>query len=175
MKNAFRTNAVVVAITDEQMQQLQSSEGAYAELLMPHLVTLTQDERLHLPKIGTGNIDFTGVALDYGQAHPELVPPYVDIGIARSNLALFNALRALQQQRAVTDRAIEDTMIQCGSVAYGGGLGFYETAKAAARKGLLGAIAIVQDLAARLPTRASRSRGTSKSGNGSPGNGDSGA
>jgi hypothetical protein len=175
MKTAIRTNVTVIAITDEEMRQLQSTESAYADQLMPHLVTLTQDERLHLPKIGTGNIDFTGVALDYGQAHPDLVPSYVDIGVARSNLDLFNALRTLQQQRAVTDRVIEDTMMQCGSVAYTGGLGFYETTQAAARKGVLGAIAISQDLAARLPTRASRGRGGPKPGDGGGDDGGTGA
>ena len=164
MKKAFRPSFTVVAITGEQLQQLQSTEGAYADLLMPSLVTLTQDERLHMAKIGTANIDFTAVALDYGQAHPELVPPYEDMQVAASNLALYNALRVLQQQRAVLDRAIEDTMMQCGSVALAGGRGFYDGAKAAAKKGVLGAIKIVQDLAARLPTRASRSRAAPKPG-----------
>ena len=87
-----------------------------------------------------------------------MVPPYEDMQVAADNLALYNALRALQQQRAVLDRAIEDTMIQCGAVALAGGRGFYDGAKAAARKGVLGAVKIVQDLAALLPTRASRRR-----------------
>jgi hypothetical protein len=158
MKKAFRANATVIAITDEEMQELQSSETAYADKLMPYLRTLSPDERLRLAKIGTANIDFTGVAIDYGRARPELVPPYADMEEAAANLALYNALRTLQQQRAATDRAIEDTMMQCGSAAYGGGLGVYDMSKAGAKKGLFGAVAIAQDLGARLPTRASRNR-----------------
>lgn len=158
MKNAFRANQTIVAITGDQMQQLQTTESSYAELLMPHLVTLSPDERMRLPKFGTGNIDFTGVAIDYGQARPELVPPYADMEDAAANLALYNALRTLQQQRAVTDRAIQDTMMQCGSAAYGDGLGVYDMSKAGAKKGLLGAVAIAQELGARLPTLAQRSR-----------------
>ena len=171
MKTAFRTNTTVVAITGEQMQQLQSTETAYSVQLMPHLVTLTLNERLHMPKIGTGNFDFTGVAIDYGQANPELVPPYADMEVAASNLALYNALRTLQQQRAVVNRAIEDAMMQCGSVAYAGGLGVYDMSKTGAKKGVPGAAAIAQDLAARLPTRASRGRGKPKSDKGGSGNG----
>jgi len=158
MKTAIRANAIVIAITNEELQELQASESAYAEKLMPHLVTLSPDERMRLPKFGTGNIDFTSVAIDYGQARPELVPPYADMEEAAANLALYNALRTLQQQRAVTDRAIEDTMMQCGSAAYGDGLGVYDMSKAGAKKGLLGAIAVAQDLGGRLPTRGSRNR-----------------
>jgi len=167
MKKTARTTSTAAGLSDDDIQKLQATESAYAEQLMPHLVTLTPDGRLHLPKIGTGNIDFTGVAIGYGRSHPELVPPYTDIAAAEDNLALFNALRTLQQQRAVVDRAIEDTMMQCGSIAYAGGLGVYDMAKAGGKNGVLGAIAIARDLAARLPTRASRGRSTPKPAGGS--------
>jgi hypothetical protein len=162
MKKTVQAKLAAAGITDDEIQKLQATESAYAEQLMPHLLTLTPDARVHLPKIGASNIDFTRVAIDYGRAHPELVPPYTDIEAAASNLALFETLRTLQQQRAVVDRAIEDTMMQCGSAAYAAGLGVYDMAKSGGKRGLLGAVRIAQDLGARLPTRGSRSRAAPK-------------
>ena len=162
MKKAFRTNEIVSAITDEQMQQIESAETAYENLVMPFLGTLTKDERLHMAKIGTGNIDFTTLSIAYGQANRDLVPSFLDIDAAAAKLALFKRLQALQQQRAAIDRAIADTMMECGSFAYTGGLAFYESAQAAADRGQLGAIAIVEDLAPRLPVHAARLRKAAK-------------
>lgn len=118
--------------------------------LLPFLVSLTNAERIRLPKMADGTTPFVGKALSYAESTPALVPPYLDVVELKQDFALAQALGDVLRTLGQLTQSVQDTQTAVGSEAYAAALTFYQTTKQAAKMGAPGANAIYQDLKGRF-------------------------
>ena len=114
---------------------LQAVQGAIQTLTMvlaPHLISLSNETRRELPKMGDKSLAFVRKAREYATNNPELVPAFLNLQMFEADLrgvdTLNNLLRTLQP------------------------LVFYRNVKAAALAGQPNAKTIADDLSMRFPT-----------------------
>lgn len=131
---------------------LASIQTKIAEIraLLPFLVSLTNAERVRLPKMADGTTPFVSKALSYAESTPSLVPPYLDVPELKQDFALAQTLGDLLRTLGQLTQSVQDTQMAVGSEAYAAALTFYQTTKQAAKVGVPGADAIYQDLKARF-------------------------
>jgi hypothetical protein len=133
---------------------LEAIKAAIATLkakLLPHLVTLTTQERKELPKMGDKTSAFVQKALEYSQQYPDLVPNYLDLEAFAIDVQAVFQLRELAQGLVPLTDALEDSLMLSGSEAYQAALVFYHNAKNAAKVKTPNATTIYDDLSIRFP------------------------
>lgn len=120
---------------------------------LPFLITLTDEERQGLSKLGDRTVDFDEKCALGMASHPELIPGYVivaellkDRALRTVLLEIFGLLNDLHQQ-------VEDTLTELGHEIYVDDLSFYSAVREAARRGLPGAENLLDELASRFPGR----------------------
>jgi hypothetical protein len=136
---------------------LQAVQGAIQTLTMvlaPHLISLSNETRRELPKMGDKSLAFVRKAREYATNNPELVPAFLNLQMFDADLrgvdTLNNLLRTLQP---LVDN-LEDSLVLSGSEAYQAALVFYRSVKAAALSGQPNAKTIADDLSMRFPAGA---------------------
>lgn len=118
--------------------------------LLPFLINLTEEERQTLPKMGDKTLSFVQKALQYAQANPSLVPPYVNITELKKDLQLSEDLTSVLQPITQLQEALDDTTMAAGSESYIAALAFYGSVKQAAKLNVPGTQAIYNDLKSRF-------------------------
>lgn len=141
-------NISAVMVTADQASITTKSNEIRA--FFQTLVNLTADERRSLPKMSTGNEPFVTKALEYAEANPTLVPPFLNVPEWRKDYNYRNALRQILQVLRPLVESIDDTELAAGSEAYTAGLKFYESVQMAAEMNVAGASTIAEDLGARF-------------------------
>lgn len=121
--------------------------------LMPFLVNLTPDDILSMPKMGDKSLSFVEKSLDYAEANPNLVPPYLDVAELKKDLGLVKQLSPIYNLLSQLASAMAGTYIAVGSEAYVESLSFYNSVRDAAKRNVPGAKAIYDDLQKRFPGR----------------------
>ena len=86
--------------------------------LPPVLVNLTAEERRALPKMSDGSEPFVTKALEYAEANPTLVPPFLSVTEWRKDYNYRQALRQVLQVIQPVVESIGDTELAVGSEAY---------------------------------------------------------
>ena len=119
--------------------------------LMPFLINLTDDEKKSIPKMGDKSVSFVEKSLDYAEANPKLVPPYLDPGELQKDVDLVKQLDPVFNSLNQLFSALDSTCTAVGSEAYVESLSFYNSARDAAKRNVPGAKAIYDDLQARFP------------------------
>jgi hypothetical protein len=124
---------------------------------LPFLISLTNDERRTLPKLGDNRLALDEDAYTLMQNHPDFVPGYLD----QEELAKDRALRSQVDRIRVALEAlhndIEGTEMLIGSEMLMAYLAFYSNAQQAAKRGAAGGQAVVNTLGkyfARSPKAA---------------------
>ncbi len=140
---------ISAALDAAAVSQLQTKIGEIRALL-PFLISLTNAERIRLPKMADGTTPFVSKALSYAETTPALVPPYLDVAELNRDFALAQALGEVLRAVGQLTQSVQDTQTAVGSEAYAAALAFYQTTKQAAKRGVPGADAIYQDLKARF-------------------------
>jgi hypothetical protein len=148
-ENLFELN---IAAAD--LQAVQGAIQTLTTVLAPHLISLSNETRRELPKMGDKSLAFVRKAREYATNNPELVPAFLNLPMFDADLrgvdTLNNLLRTLQP---LVDN-LEDSLVLSGSEAYQAALVFYRSVKAAALSGQPNAKTIADDLSARFPTGA---------------------
>lgn len=150
MSNGNQISISIPAEVVEQVKQLYSQANA---LMAPYLVSLTNDQKAGLPKMGEKSIPFVTKAAEYLAIPATPTPPYIDPAELKIDLSAYETLRQIRQVVAPTAEMIDDTMLLCGSEAYIAVLAFYNYLKGATKMGVPGAKTIYEDLSARFPGR----------------------
>jgi hypothetical protein len=119
--------------------------------LLPFLINLTNDEKKALPKMGEKSVSFVEKSLDYAQANPKLVPPYLDPAELQKDVGLVKQLNPIYELLNQLYDALDGTYTAVGSEAYVESLSFYNTVRDASKRNVPGAGAIYDDLQARFP------------------------
>jgi hypothetical protein len=119
--------------------------------LLPFLINLTPDERQTLPKLGDKTLAFDEKSASYMEAHPKLVPGFVEIAELEKDRALRNPLNDIARELDSLTSAVDDTATLVGHEIYMAELAFYQNVRQAAKRGASGAQAIYDDLKDRFP------------------------
>ncbi len=148
-----QSNLVSFNIPEADLAEIKAAINVLTTKLMPHLKTLSPDERHDLPKMGDKTVSFVQKAMEYCQQNPDLVPPFLNVPELSKDVETVVLLRSIFQPLSQIYDGLSDTMILSGSEAYSGSLMFYNSAKSAMKSKVQKAETIYNDLQARFPGR----------------------
>lgn len=143
----------IVTITDAELQDINSGIAAIKQLIDPHVIELTDAEKLSLPKMGDAHSTFVMKALTYAQQNPALTPNYIDANELKSEADVHQRIWSIYQPLKQICDKLNNTMTFAGSDAYVGALSFYSSVKDAAKRGVPGAQSILDDLGKHFNTK----------------------
>jgi hypothetical protein len=102
---------------------------------MPFLISLTDDERAHLPHIGDKSGEVLTQTLNFVTQFPEALPATFNIAEFKKDGALFNPLETVAMASADNNQLIQDTRLALRSDLLMGILDVYAYSKANNRTG----------------------------------------
>lgn len=71
---------ISVNIPEADLMDIKSAVNTLQAKLLPHLKTLSTQERIELPKMGDKTVAFVRKAYEYGRQNKDLVPSFLDRG-----------------------------------------------------------------------------------------------
>jgi hypothetical protein len=92
-----QTNQVSFSISEADMAEIKTAIQTLQTKLMPHLKTLSPDDRMELPKMGNKTFSFVQKAFEHCQQNPDLVPQFLDVNEYATDLQGFQTARSLYQ------------------------------------------------------------------------------
>ncbi len=145
-------NKVSLEVTDEAiskgLENLREIEQRFAGL-----VSLLNDDRHNLTKMGDKSVAFVNKALQHALANPTVVPGYLSLEEFKKDVgAISSLIRLVKPMRQLLER-LDDTMMCAGSEAMNAALVFYSAVKTAARNNEPGMKTVYEDLRYRYPGR----------------------
>lgn len=146
------TNNISIVINQEAKANIQAAIETILGNL-PKLVTLTNEERMELPKMGDKTVSFVNKSLEYARQNPTIVPQYFDIAEFAKDVDSVNVIFQILTPLKKLTEELDDTMLLAGSEAYMASLVFYTALKGAIGAGQTGLKHIYDDLSARFPGR----------------------
>jgi hypothetical protein len=142
----IQENRISVKIPDVDLKAIKAAIQVLQDKLMPHLVTLSVDERHTLLKMGDKNIAFVSKCKEYIEQNPTLAPQYINVEEMKIDLAAVETLRSLLNPVSQISSALDDSIMLSGSEAMVPALSFYHNIKGAARVNVAGAKNILEEL-----------------------------
>jgi hypothetical protein len=109
-------------------------------------IKLSDAEQQTIPKLSDGRLPFVQKSLSYGASTPVIVSPYTDLKGLDIDVKLFDTLGPVARELSSLTEMIVDTRTAAGSDAYSAALIIYKSAQGAAKSGVPGTQAIVDDL-----------------------------
>lgn len=156
-------NRLDITFSETDMADINAALATLNEKLAPHLISLSSEDRMVLPKLGDKTRAFVDKAREYAQQYPELVPKFVDMTDFDTDLAATDSLSGILRRIQPLTRNLEDSHLLSGSEAYQAALIYYRSVKMAAESGIPNASAIYTDLAQRFErTSSSRTAASSE-------------
>lgn len=150
MPNTNSTDTpIVVSITASEKQAILDKIAELAALL-PWTIGLSDLERKGMLKLGDKSLGFDQKVVSYMENRPDLVPGYVDMTILEQNRGARQDVGDITRLVGDLWQRLSDTGMKLGSQVYKPELAFYNSAQEAAKHGVNGAQAIVDDLKARF-------------------------
>lgn len=146
-----QADAIAVSIPESDLAAIRASIDTLKVKLLPHLKTLSPQERRELPKMGDRTVAFVQKALEYCRQNRDLVPNYLDLDAMSLDTGAVQTLRELAQGLGPIADALDDSLTLSGSEAYQGALVFYSNVKNAAKVKTPKAASIYEDLSSRFP------------------------
>jgi len=147
--NSSTDTPIVVNITPAQKTAILAKAGELAALLT-FTIGLSDDERKSIYKMGDKSVGFDEKVASYMTSRPELVPAYVDTAALAQNRAARVDVGDILWVVGDLWQRLSDTQLKLGSQVFKPELAFYHSAQEAAKHGVNGAQAIVDDLKARF-------------------------
>jgi len=143
-------NKISASLSAQDMTDIMAAFATIKDKL-PFLRNLTKDERRSLPTVGTergGMMETFDLEMDL---HPDLIPAYVDVPELNIDRALFSQLETIKVCAREICEGVEDTQQVVGSDIYLAYLSFYNSVKQAAKRAIVGADSIYQNLRRFFP------------------------
>lgn len=107
--------------------------------LIPFAVNLTPEEKQSLPSIGVERAGMIDAFLEEMQAHPELIPSYVNLSETIKDIALFRNVTPLFSASSGLCERFSDVLKALGADILGNFLPFYANVREARRRNVPGA------------------------------------
>lgn len=158
-------NRISATLSDQDVTDIQAAIATIRQK-MPFLLSLSDEERHDLPKLGDRTVAFHDKVGGYMESDPAFTPAYLD----PAERAKDEALR-LQLAKVVPDlqnlaRQSEDTVMELGRELLQGDLAYYNNVRQAVRQGAPNAQTIYNDLKTRFPGRGGAGGSNAGSGGG---------
>ncbi|MBL9114228.1 MAG: hypothetical protein JNJ83_04425 [Verrucomicrobiaceae bacterium] len=138
-------NKISATLSAQDMTDILAA-FATVKAKMPFLINLSLEEKRRMPTISTergGMVDTFTMEMD---AHPDLIPGFLDLPELVMDKALFLQLDELRAKAEELCEGIKDTQQAVGSDMYLAYLSFYNSVKQAVKRSVVGADAIFQNL-----------------------------
>ncbi len=143
-------NRISAQLTDTLVNEVIADIQAIRNKLA-FLVNLSAQDRRELGRMGERSIGFDEKCANYMQAHPEFIPPFIDLSeLARDRALRAQLLRIAPHSTRLAD-AIDDAVLLTNSDIMGADLSYYQSVRAAGKRGIANAQAIYDDLRTRFP------------------------
>lgn len=152
-------NLVSIKISQEDQDKVSKAISDLNDVLKPLLVSLSNDQRREIPKMGDGTEPFVEKVIDYAQSNPEFAPAYLDVAEASVDFDAVKALNSFYRPLEQIHQQLSDSIMLSGSEAYVAALAYYNSVKIATRMNVAGAKVIYEDLRQRFSK--SNNRGAS--------------
>ncbi|WP_051312851.1 hypothetical protein [Sporocytophaga myxococcoides] len=115
---------VSAAITAEELQSVISFIQQ-AEAILPFLISLSNEERHQLPKLGSKSVDFVNDSSETVKAFPNIMPPTFDKMEFVKDSDLVKALITIKMVLDSFHQKVDDTLMEVGSEAFSKALEVY--------------------------------------------------
>ncbi len=147
----MQQNLISATLSDTVVAEVENHLKAINILLGGVLQNLEAKDRQAMAKMGDKTLAFVQKALQYAGQDAAMLPSYINLPEATTDLALTRQLESILKLMAPLCQSMQDTAMMAGSDCYLAGLGIYGHIKAAAANNVHGATSIAQDLSARFP------------------------
>ncbi len=137
--------AIPADVTIQVVEKLKEINA----LLSPYCVTLTNQQRKEISKMGDGTLAFVQKAFEFAQAQPEFLPSYVDIEQWRIDMMDVDSVRKIDSVLVKVDEQVSDTRVQAGHEALEAALAYYHTVTRATTDGIAGAKPVHEEMKRR--------------------------
>jgi hypothetical protein len=124
---------ISATVTDANIQTIKDAIAAI-EAVLPFLLTLTDEERKALFKVGPERLSFVQNAGQAAQDNPNILPQTFDTAGFESAVALFTTLTEINTLIKQLSSKIDDTRMDVGVQAMDGASDVYSYVKTAAAK-----------------------------------------
>lgn len=138
-------NKVSAAISAQDMTDIMAA-FATIKAKLPFLINLSPEEKRRMPNIGTERGGMVDTFTNEMDLHPDLIPTFVDTAELAKDTALILQLETIRSCANELCEGINDTHQAVGSDMYLAYLSFYNNVKQAAKRAVVGADAIYQNL-----------------------------
>jgi hypothetical protein len=138
---------------EEQRGAWHAKADELRALLAPYLISLTDEERSSLFKLGDARLAFDAKSDDYIHARPDLVPASIDVTEYDKDGAAWGAIQRMIAKVSTVVGELTDTAMRIGSDRLDTDLQFYASLGFSTRIGAPGAQDIHDDLKTTYPGR----------------------
>ena len=138
-------NKISASISAQDMTDIMAA-FATIKAKLPFLINLTPAEKRRMPNISTERGGMVDTFTTEMGLHADLIPTYVDMTELQKDTALITQLEVIRACANELCEGINDTHQAVGSDMYLAYLSFYNNVKQAAKRAIVGADAIYQNL-----------------------------
>jgi hypothetical protein len=138
-------NKISASISAQDMTDIMAA-FATIKTKLPFLINLTQAEKRRMPNIGTERGGMVETFTSEMGLHPDLIPTFVEMDELAKDKALLIQLETLRSCANELCEGINDTHQAVGSDMYLAYLSFYNNVKQAAKRAVVGADAVYENL-----------------------------
>lgn len=147
-----QSNQLELNLAEADLAEISAAVATLINKLSPHLVNLTKEQRMQLPKSGDRSKPFVDKAHEYALQYPEFLPNFVSHEGLKSDLQALNTLNTILRSIEPLADSLSDSRLLAGSEAYQAALIFYKSVKMAADGNIPNADSVYLDLSQRFET-----------------------
>jgi hypothetical protein len=146
-------NLVNVTIPAAKLQTIKGLVDQLKTELAPFVITLTNEERMTVLKLGDKSVAFVNKVKDYAISNPEFVPPFLSVPDLVTDITAVDELTPILRGLEEITSNLDDTVMLSGSEAFVGALMYYNGVKLGDKTGIADAKLIYEELKKRFPGR----------------------
>jgi len=154
----MKEDLVSIIIPSEVVTTVLAAYQTIETALKEYLIALTPEERRTVLKMGDRTLAFVGKVIEYADANPTFVPPYMDLPELKNDFAAFESLHKMYTPLEQETSKLSDTLLSCGNDCYKASLLFYNSVKTAAKNDVPGAKSLYDDLKKRSEKSATETK-----------------
>jgi len=146
----MKENLVSIVIPSEVVQTVLTATQTITTALKDYLKALTPEERRTILKMGDRTLAFVAKVIEFADANPNFVPPYLNLPELNNDFAAYESLHKMHTPLEQEVSKLSDTLLSCGNDCYKASLLFYNSVKTAAKNDVPGAKSLYDELKKRF-------------------------
>lgn len=137
----YNQNPLPAGLKDQMMAQLSQMREQ-----LPTPPPIGPSERKVIQTMSEARKPFVEKSLNYGEKVPTILPPFINIGELKMDLAAYGDYAEIVRAYELLGKKLNDLMFASGADCFYASLAIYNSAKMAVRSGMSEAKPIVDDL-----------------------------